>query len=103
MRKREKRRMNCFRAQRISSALSLAGVAVGAFSVFLGQAASLRWPVFTCAAGFLLLIAGLTVGWFGLACPHCGEPLYEFPHLVREIPARCPHCGRELEETKGGE
>ena len=47
-------------------------------------------------AGVAALVGGWALGLRFVVCPHCGEPLYDFPRLPSQIPGCCPHCGKKL-------
>ena len=48
--------------------------------------------------GLLAMACGFVVGYRYITCPHCGEPLYDFPRLPSKILTYCPHCGAHIEE-----
>ena len=70
--KRPRKGPDCFRALRVCDALSWGGGLVG----------------------FAALLGGWALGLWFVVCPHCGEPLYDFPRLPSAIPDYCPHCGQ---------
>ena len=90
-------KMDCFRALRYSNRMVIVGFAAAVIGCVLGAAGAPRiLAVIVVIAGFAVLLAGLAIGYRFTVCPHCGEPLYDFPRLPSEIPAYCPRCGKKL-------
>lgn len=93
-----RRELDCFRALRYGSRLVYGGFAAALAGCALGGAGLARILAGVLAvAGFAALLAGAVLEYRFLVCPHCGEPLYDFPRLPSEIPAHCPHCGKKLD------
>ena len=95
--KRPRKGPDCFRALRVSDALIYGGFGCALLGCGVGY-----WDGPRMLAGVLVVagVAALVGGWaLGLrfvVCPHCGEPLYDFPRLPSQIPSYCPHCGKKL-------
>ena len=94
-----KRKMNCFYAHSLSNLLTIGGLAVVLVGCALGEWELGGWFALVLAIGGILAMAcGFVVGYRYIICPHCGEPLYDFPRLPSKIPTYCPHCGAYIEE-----
>lgn len=103
MKKGRKMPLDCFGSKRLSDILAWPGIALVLLGGFLWEWAGSDQFIILVAAGTVLLIAGLIVGWLGIVCPRCGAPLYQFPRLPRHIPPHCPRCGEKVSPEAGGE
>lgn len=94
-----KRKMNCFYAHGLSNLLTIAGFAAAMVGCALGELElSGRLALALAIGGIFAMACGFVVGYRYTICPHCGEPLYDFPRLPSKIPTYCPHCGARIEE-----
>ena len=92
------KKLDCFQACRYSNRMVIAGTAVAVVSILLWGEGIL--PVLfgmLAVAGVAVAVAGTAIGYRFTVCPHCGEPLYDFPRMPSELPDYCPHCGKKLE------
>lgn len=92
------KKMDCFRACTLSNRLVLGGF----ITTFIGCGAGyLEWfgllAVVLAIGGLAALLLGGVLGLRYERCPHCGEPLYNFPRLLDRIPGYCPHCGKRID------
>ena len=95
----KRRKMNCFYAHSLSNLLTLAGFGAAMVGCILGKS-ELGGPLALILAigGIFVMGCGFAVGYGHIVCPHCGQPLYDFPRLPSKIPNYCPHCGNYIEE-----
>ena len=92
----KKRPLDCFGSWRLSNLLAWPGIAAVLLCGYLWEWSGDRRFIIGIVLGTASLLAGLIVGWFGIVCPRCGAPLYQFPRLPRHIPRCCPRCGEEI-------
>lgn len=96
--KRLFKKLDCFRALRVSNCLFYEGLSCVLVGCGIGY-----WDLSRILAGglvmggFAAMLGGWALGLRFVVCPHCGEPLYEFPRLPSDIPEHCPHCGEKLD------
>ena len=99
------RRMDCFRARKLSIKLVLGGLGV----LLLGCLAGYYGGPFGLAAGLtilgiLVMLVGSGIGKIFMACPHCGMPLYDTGNfralLPPAIPEVCPLCGKKIQRPE---
>ena len=90
-------KMDCFRACRYSNRMLVAGTAAAVVGILLwGEGVlPLLFGLLT-AAGIAVAVAGCVIGYRFIVCPHCGDPLYDWPRLPTHIPGYCPNCGEKL-------
>lgn len=95
--KRLFKKLDCFRALRVSN-----GMFYGGLSCVLAGCGIGYWDLSRILAGglvmggFAAMLGGWALGLRFVVCPHCGESLCEFPRLPSDIPKHCPHCGEKL-------
>ena len=109
----KKKRMNCFRALRISNILFYTGFVLMAVSLLLYNTASksaidtlvhgggsvvVNETLYYAGAGIgaVLCLAGLILAFARVRCPHCGMSLMPAFRLPLTLPACCPACGEKL-------
>lgn len=109
----KKKRMNCFRALRISNILFYTGFVLMAVSLLLYNTASksaidtlvhgggsvvVNETLYYAGAGIgaVLCLAGLILAFARVRCPHCGMSLMPAFRLPFTLPAYCPTCGEKL-------
>ena len=109
----KKKRMNCFRALKISNILFYTGFVLMAVSLLLYNTASknavdaivhgdgsvaVNETLYYAGAGIgaVLCLAGLILAFARVRCPHCGMSLMPAFRLPSSLPACCPACGEKL-------
>ena len=92
------KKMDCFRALRYSNRMTIAGAAATVICVLIwGEGILPALFGVLAVVGGAVAVVGTVIGYRFTVCPHCGEPLYDFPRMPSEIPAYCPHCGKKLD------
>ena len=93
-----KKKMNCHVAQSLSSLFIIGGFGAVMAACGIGE---LGWngtlAIVLAVAGVGVIGAGCAIGYGFVICPHCEEPLYDFPRLPSRIPDYCPHWGKPIE------
>lgn len=92
------KKMDCFRALRYSNWMTIAGAAAAVICVLIwGEGILPALFGVLAVVGGAVAVVGTVIGYRFTVCPHCGEPLYDFPRMPSEIPTYCPHCGKKLD------
>lgn len=92
------KKIDCYRAMKITKTLVYGGWLVMMVSIFAGYSIEgvRSVVIYPILISFLVSALGLFCGLRLIKCPHCRRSLMSGAKIPKELPEFCPGCGERL-------